>query len=146
VRSFKTAVFIRCFSDLMVFPLFFLLIIPFTSMSLLGRRCTSTLLHTTLPLTQSKWYSQCNWHGRSPFFTDLISFLGATQRRCLDITTTARCLRTKSQTSKSNTPSLELHMPYFDAERFATLLEREGFSASQSRAVINALDDVVDER
>lgn len=64
----------------------------------------------------------------------------------MNITTTARYLRTKSQTSKSNTPSLELHMPYFDAERFATLLEREGFSASQSRAVINALDDVVDER
>ncbi|KAI8339950.1 hypothetical protein BC941DRAFT_419000 [Chlamydoabsidia padenii] len=56
-----------------------------------------------------------------------------------------RNLNTKSTVSKSNTPSLELHMPYFDAERFATLLEKEGFSASQSRAVINALDDVVDE-
>ena len=37
-------------------------------------------------------------------------------------------------------------MPYFDAERFARLLEREGFSAGQARAVINSLDDVVDER
>ncbi|ORX57028.1 DUF1640-domain-containing protein [Hesseltinella vesiculosa] len=36
-------------------------------------------------------------------------------------------------------------MPYFDASRFAALLEREGFSASQSKAVINALNDVVDE-
>ncbi|KAI7853005.1 hypothetical protein BDC45DRAFT_512036 [Circinella umbellata] len=36
-------------------------------------------------------------------------------------------------------------MPYFDAERFARLLEREGFSAGQARAVINSLDDVVDE-
>ncbi|ORZ12833.1 hypothetical protein BCR42DRAFT_420058 [Absidia repens] len=58
-----------------------------------------------------------------------------------------RHLRTKPHyhSTKHDTPSLELHMPYFDAERFAMLLEKEGFSASQSRAVINALDDVVDE-
>lgn len=37
-------------------------------------------------------------------------------------------------------------MPFFDADRFARLLEREGFSSGQARAVINALDDVVDER
>ncbi|CAO3590526.1 unnamed protein product [Absidia cylindrospora] len=55
-------------------------------------------------------------------------------------------LRTKPHHSaKYDTPSLELHMPYFDAEQFAMLLEKEGFSASQFRAVINALDDVVDE-
>ncbi|KAI8064351.1 hypothetical protein BC940DRAFT_242507 [Gongronella butleri] len=36
-------------------------------------------------------------------------------------------------------------MPYFDADRFAALLEREGFSGSQSKAVIIALNDVVDE-
>ncbi|KAI8089975.1 uncharacterized protein BX664DRAFT_365726 [Halteromyces radiatus] len=36
-------------------------------------------------------------------------------------------------------------MPYFDSERFASLLEKEGFSASQAKAVINALNDVVDE-
>lgn len=36
-------------------------------------------------------------------------------------------------------------MPFFDADRFARLLEREGFSSGQARAVINALDDVVDE-
>lgn len=37
-------------------------------------------------------------------------------------------------------------MPFFDADRFARLLEREGFSSGQARAVINSLDDVVDER
>lgn len=37
-------------------------------------------------------------------------------------------------------------MPFFDAERFARLLEKEGFSAAQARTVIQALDDVVDER
>ncbi|KAF7726647.1 hypothetical protein EC973_008520 [Apophysomyces ossiformis] len=36
-------------------------------------------------------------------------------------------------------------MPYFDADRFAKLLEKEGFSSKQARAVITALDDVVDE-
>ncbi|CDH51982.1 duf1640-domain-containing protein [Lichtheimia corymbifera JMRC:FSU:9682] len=36
-------------------------------------------------------------------------------------------------------------MPFFDADRFARLLEREGFSSGQARAVINSLDDVVDE-
>jgi hypothetical protein len=37
-------------------------------------------------------------------------------------------------------------MPFFDAERFSRLLEKEGFSAAQARTVIQALDDVVDER
>jgi hypothetical protein len=37
-------------------------------------------------------------------------------------------------------------MPFFDAERFARLLEMEGFTAGQARTVIQALDDVVDER
>jgi hypothetical protein len=37
-------------------------------------------------------------------------------------------------------------MPFFDAERFARLLEKEGFTAGQARTVIQALDDVVDER
>ncbi|KAI9322373.1 hypothetical protein BX666DRAFT_1894231 [Dichotomocladium elegans] len=36
-------------------------------------------------------------------------------------------------------------LPFFDADQFARLLEREGFSSRQARAVINALDDVVDE-
>ncbi|KAI7902952.1 uncharacterized protein BX663DRAFT_531078 [Cokeromyces recurvatus] len=38
-----------------------------------------------------------------------------------------------------------LNIPYFDAERFARLLEKEGFSNSQARTIIHALDDVVDE-
>lgn len=37
-------------------------------------------------------------------------------------------------------------MPYFDAERFARLLEKEGFSTAQANTVIHALDDVVEER
>jgi hypothetical protein len=37
-------------------------------------------------------------------------------------------------------------MPYFDAERFARLLEKEGFSTTQANTVIHALDDVVEER
>ncbi|PHZ08730.1 DUF1640-domain-containing protein [Rhizopus microsporus ATCC 52813] len=36
-------------------------------------------------------------------------------------------------------------MPYFDAERFARLLEKEGFSAVQANTIIHALDDVVEE-
>ncbi|KAI9024435.1 hypothetical protein CLU79DRAFT_747168 [Phycomyces nitens] len=36
-------------------------------------------------------------------------------------------------------------MPYFDAERFITGLEKEGFSAKQAQAVIDALEDVVTE-
>jgi hypothetical protein len=57
-------------------------------------------------------------------------------------TTNARWLRTRATaaTVKSH------HMPFFDAERFARLLEKEGFSAAQARTVIQALDDVVDER
>ncbi|KAI9485415.1 MAG: hypothetical protein EXX96DRAFT_545016 [Benjaminiella poitrasii] len=38
-----------------------------------------------------------------------------------------------------------MNMPYFDEERFARLLETEGFSNAQARTIILALDDVVDE-
>lgn len=57
-------------------------------------------------------------------------------------TTTARWLRTRA------TPKVgqRLQMPFFDAERFARMLEKEGFSSVQAKTVINALDDVVDER
>lgn len=51
----------------------------------------------------------------------------------------ARWLRTRA------TPTKKAPMPFFDAERFARLLEKEGFSAAQARTVIQALDDVVDE-
>lgn len=51
--------------------------------------------------------------------------------------------RTDGHAQKSR---IRAAMPVFDAERFAQLLEREGFSARQARAVISALDDVVDER
>lgn len=56
--------------------------------------------------------------------------------------TSTRWLRTRA------TPKIgqKLQIPYFDAERFARLLEKEGFSAVQAKTVINALDDVVDER
>jgi hypothetical protein len=51
----------------------------------------------------------------------------------------ARWLRTKATTKK-------VPMPFFDAERFARLLEKEGFSSAQAKTVIHALDDVVNER
>lgn len=84
--------------------------------------------------------SKCIWN---TYFVIAILLIGTRLPACA----IQRQLRTKSHhATKYDTPSLELHMPYFDAERFAMLLEKEGFSASQSRAVINALDDVVDER
>ncbi|ORY94175.1 hypothetical protein BCR43DRAFT_495997 [Syncephalastrum racemosum] len=56
-------------------------------------------------------------------------------------------LATRTLRSNSHGPVNRIQnlTPYFDADRFAQLLEREGFSASQAKAVINALDDVVDE-
>ncbi|CAO3609801.1 unnamed protein product [Cunninghamella echinulata] len=36
-------------------------------------------------------------------------------------------------------------LPYFDTQKFALLLEKEGFSATQAKTVINALNNVVDE-
>jgi hypothetical protein len=38
------------------------------------------------------------------------------------------------------------NIPNFDAVRFVSLLEKEGFSKNQSMAVMSALDDVVEER
>ncbi|CEP15191.1 hypothetical protein [Parasitella parasitica] len=55
----------------------------------------------------------------------------------------ARWLRTRASTSTGATKKFQI--PFFDAERFARLLEKEGFSATQAKAVIQALDDVVDE-
>lgn len=59
---------------------------------------------------------------------------------------TTRWLRTRAVTPPINKPGQKLHMPFFDAERFARMLEKEGFSAAQAKTVIQALDDVVDER
>ncbi|KAI8367552.1 uncharacterized protein BYT42DRAFT_617974 [Radiomyces spectabilis] len=47
--------------------------------------------------------------------------------------------------SGASTHRIQAAMPFFDAEQFARLLEKEGFSSNQARAVINALNDVVDE-
>lgn len=57
-------------------------------------------------------------------------------------------LATRTLRSNSHGPVNRIQnlTPYFDADRFAQLLEKEGFSAGQAKAVINALDDVVDER
>ncbi|CEG69221.1 hypothetical protein RMATCC62417_05331 [Rhizopus microsporus] len=54
---------------------------------------------------------------------------------------TTRRLRTRA----ASKPDPKLNMPYFDAERFARLLEKEGFSAVQANTIIHALDDVVEE-
>ncbi|CAO3695629.1 hypothetical protein G6F70_006843 [Rhizopus microsporus] len=54
---------------------------------------------------------------------------------------TTRRLRTRA----ASKPDPKLNMPYFDAERFARLLEKEGFSAIQANTIIHALDDVVEE-
>lgn len=59
-------------------------------------------------------------------------------------TQNARWLRTRA--SPATGVGRKIQIPFFDAERFARLLEREGFSAAQARTVIHALDDVVDER
>lgn len=53
-----------------------------------------------------------------------------------------RRLRTRA----SAKPEHKINTPYFDAERFARLLEKEGFSPAQANTVIHALDDVVEER
>ncbi|KAL9537776.1 hypothetical protein MBANPS3_011475 [Mucor bainieri] len=58
-------------------------------------------------------------------------------------TQSARWLRTRA--SPATGVGRKIQIPFFDAERFARLLEREGFSAAQARTVIHALDDVVDE-
>ncbi|KAI8360771.1 hypothetical protein BD560DRAFT_182936 [Blakeslea trispora] len=55
----------------------------------------------------------------------------------------SRWLRTKAVASLKLGP--KTHVPFFDAERFARLLEGEGFSSTQAKTVIRALDDVVDE-
>lgn len=59
-------------------------------------------------------------------------------------TQNARWLRTRA--SPATGVGRKIQIPFFDAERFARLLEKEGFSAAQARTVIHALDDVVDER
>lgn len=59
-------------------------------------------------------------------------------------TQNARWLRTRA--SPATGTAKKIQIPFFDAERFARLLEKEGFSAAQARTVIHALDDVVDER
>ncbi|KAI9271350.1 hypothetical protein BY458DRAFT_509748 [Sporodiniella umbellata] len=52
-----------------------------------------------------------------------------------------RRLRTRASAKSEN----KVNTPYFDAERFARLLEKEGFSPAQANTVIHALDDVVEE-
>ncbi|CAO3689034.1 unnamed protein product [Rhizopus stolonifer] len=52
-----------------------------------------------------------------------------------------RRLRTRASVK----PEHKINTPYFDAERFARLLEKEGFSPAQANTVIHALDDVVEE-
>jgi hypothetical protein len=42
--------------------------------------------------------------------------------------------------------SIPSTIPNFDAARFVSLLEKEGFSKNQAMAVMSALDDVVEER
>lgn len=54
-----------------------------------------------------------------------------------------RLLRTKATINPKS--QLKQHLPFFDAERFSRLLQKEGFSTSQANAVIQALDDVVNE-
>lgn len=63
-------------------------------------------------------------------------------RQAYNIPTATRWLRTRAAPTKGQ----RIYMPYFDAERFARMLEKEGFTAGQARTVIHALDDVVDER
>lgn len=53
---------------------------------------------------------------------------------------------TAEERARAQRQRIQNAIPYFDPERFAQLLEKEGFSARQSRAVIEALDDVVEER
>lgn len=60
-------------------------------------------------------------------------------------TQNARWLRTRASLP-TGTTTRKIQIPFFDAERFARLLEKEGFSEAQARTVIHALDDVVDER
>ncbi|KAI7863985.1 hypothetical protein BDF14DRAFT_1884716 [Spinellus fusiger] len=49
-----------------------------------------------------------------------------------------RCLHTQHTPRSSS-------IPYFDAHRFCSKLEQEGFSPQQARAVIRSLDDVINE-
>ncbi|KAG2183015.1 hypothetical protein INT44_005996 [Umbelopsis vinacea] len=56
----------------------------------------------------------------------------------------ARFTTTPSQ-SDQRAESIPTSLPNFDAVRFASLLEKEGFSKNQAKAVVSALDDVVEE-
>ncbi|OAD66279.1 hypothetical protein PHYBLDRAFT_152606 [Phycomyces blakesleeanus NRRL 1555(-)] len=49
------------------------------------------------------------------------------------------------QHSSTLTSPIRVPMPYFDADRFIAGLGKEGFSAQQAQAVIDALEDVVTE-
>lgn len=53
-------------------------------------------------------------------------------------------MRTKANTALKLNQKIQV--PFFDADRFAQMLEKEGFLSSQSQTVIQALDDVVEER
>ncbi|KAI8977552.1 hypothetical protein BDF20DRAFT_574133 [Mycotypha africana] len=59
-----------------------------------------------------------------------------------------RYLRTKINTSlplSAQYTSKKMPIPYFDADRFVALLQKEGFSHAQAKTVVLALDDVVEE-
>lgn len=77
-----------------------------------------------------------------PFGFNAKKFQFNTCTRFYTNTTGTRWLRTRA-TPKAGQ---RIQMPFFDAERFARLLEKEGFSSVQAKTIINALDDVVDER
>lgn len=55
-------------------------------------------------------------------------------------------LSTTSRTFDPTNDPKAASLPEFDAARFVSLLEQEGFTQKQSMAVLTALDDVVDER
>jgi hypothetical protein len=48
--------------------------------------------------------------------------------------------------SERRAESIPTSIPNFDAVRFVSLLEKEGFSKNQAMSVVSALDDVVEER
>ncbi|KAI8584347.1 hypothetical protein K450DRAFT_219400 [Umbelopsis ramanniana AG] len=56
----------------------------------------------------------------------------------------ARFSSTPSQ-SEHRAETIPTSLPNFDAVRFVSLLEKEGFSKNQAMAVVSALDDVVEE-
>jgi nitrate reductase NapAB chaperone NapD len=55
-------------------------------------------------------------------------------------------LSTTTRTFDQRSDLTPISVPDFDAAKFVSLLEQEGFTKNQSMVVLSALDDVVEER